>query len=143
MCKTREAAEDGFFCDECGNKFLERMSKIEKTKQKKELKKVLAYVFNRTMQILRCDVCGCWYLGAFNEHNIGEPNVCCDHCVWVLTRMVGEPQPPHTCKRLLDSWLKSMQWYSCLISYCHKCGTLNIMVNERYPLQCENCGAKP
>lgn len=48
---------------------------------------------------VECDECHVIYWGRIDAHDIGEPNVCCGHCAWVLSHTEGEPQPPHTCVR--------------------------------------------
>ena len=94
MCKERDAEENGVFCTQCAKKIVEAERKrIEESKMK-------AYVVSKNLKILKCDVCGCYYLSAFDNHTIGEKNVCCDHCVWVLSHDDDVPQPQHTCRRI-------------------------------------------
>lgn len=50
--------------------------------------------------IIRCDECGRLYEQIFDDHDMGEPNFCCEHCLWKASHTVGEPQPAHTCKEI-------------------------------------------
>lgn len=45
-----------------------------------------------------CDECQVAYEQELDSHELGEPNLCCEHCVWKVSNN-GEPQPPHTCKK--------------------------------------------
>jgi hypothetical protein len=49
--------------------------------------------------IIRCDKCGRFFEQDFDSHEMGEQNICCEHCLWELSNN-GEPQPRHTCKQI-------------------------------------------
>ena len=46
---------------------------------------------------VRCSECGIQYEQVIDSNDLGEPNLCCEHCVWNVSNN-GEARPPHSCR---------------------------------------------
>lgn len=89
--------------------------------------KILRKKIKKESKIVWCDDCGDIFVSSRDAHEMGEPNICCEHCFWRISNN-GEPQPPHTCREKIIKFIKENLKIKQIMPspnyyfYCHICG---------------------